>query len=329
VPLALPIAYLAVFAAALVAVVGVAGALFRRSDGAKRVARRLQALTLDKEVDDGRPAVVRRQKADEFRNPRLEQLHGQARNFLEQADVAWTPNQMAAAGGALIFVLWMIAVAAMLMRDAVTPGRVVAALAASALVPVAAGWIYLTNRRAARLRRIEQQLPVALDIVTRAIRAGHPVIAALQLAAHEMDAPLGAQLSQVIDETAYGSDLREALTALAKRTGSQDVHFFAVSVSIQAETGGSLSEILESLASVIRSRNTLHLRVKSLASEGRASAAILTALPILLIGGIALAKPTFYTDKFSDPVFWPIVGGVAALFCVGQVIMYRITHFKY
>jgi tight adherence protein B len=249
--------------------------------------------------------------------------------FLEQADVAWTPGQALAGAGAAAGLLWLASLAVMLARDAVTPGGVLQALAVAVALPAVAGWAYVSRRRAARLRRIEAQLPVALDIINRAIRAGHPVVAAVQLAAQELEDPMGAQLRRVVEETAYGSDFRAALAAFARRTGSQDVNFFAVSVSIQAETGGSLADVLEGLASVIRARNTLHSRVKALASEGRASASILTVLPLLLIGGIFLVKPSFYTDKFSDPVFWPVVAAVGAMFCVGQVIMYRITHFKY
>src|SRR5262249_48936112 len=121
-------------------------------------------------------------------------------------------------------------------------------------------------------------------IVTRAIRAGHPVVSAVHLAANELSDPVGTEFGLIVDETTYGMEFRDALVSFARRTGSADAHFFAVSIGIQSETGGNLAEILEGLASVIRGRMTLAQRVKALSSEGRASAMILSGLPIFLVG---------------------------------------------
>lgn len=328
-PYALPIAYLAVFVAAIIVVMTGATALYRRSDHTRRVARRLQALAPADAATDDKSALLRRRAPGEFRSPTLARLNAGAQTWLEQSDLPWTPSQFFTTIGAASALLCLASLAAMLARDTISPGAFLGVLAAASLLPPLAAWAFLSRRRAQRKRRIEEQLPIALDIVNRAIRAGHPIIAAVQLAASELDDPIGGELRKIVDETAYGSDFREALASFAKRTGSQDAHFFSVSVSIQAETGGSLAEILENLASVIRARATLAKRVKALGSEGRASANILSALPILLIGGITLSEPHFYTDKFSDPVFWPVVISVCVVYLVGQLMMHRITHFKY
>src|SRR5260221_436317 len=126
-----------------------------------------------------------------------------------------------------------------------------------------------------------------------------------------------------------GYKFKNASTAFARRTGSPDAHFFAVSVGIQSETGGNLAEILEGLARVIRGRSTLAKRVKALASEGLASAQILSALPILLVAFFAIVRPTFYTDKFGDPVFWPVVIFILLLYGAGWLMIHRIINFKY
>ena len=328
-PYALPLAYLAVFVAAMIVVLASATALYRRSDHTRRVARRLQALSPTEESTDDKPALLRRRSAGEFSSPTLARIYADAQTWLEQADLTWTPSQFFTTVGAGSAVLCLAAFAFILTREAISPTVMLGLFAAAISFPVVGAWAFISRRRAARQRRIEAQLPIALDIVNRAIRAGHPIIAAVQLAAAELDDPIGAELRKIVDETAYGSDFREALANFAKRTGSQDAHFFAVSVSIQAETGGSLAEILEGLASVMRARATLAKRVKALGSEGRASANILSALPVLLIGGITLSQPTFYTDKFSDPVFWPAVITVLVVYLIGQLMMYRITHFKY
>jgi tight adherence protein B len=166
-------------------------------------------------------------------------------------------------------------------------------------------------------------------VVNRALRAGHPVISAVQLAADEMADPIGSELGLVVDEATYGAEFKVALTNFARRAGSTDVHFFAVSVSIQSETGGNLAEILEGLASVIRGRVTLGKRVKALASEGKATVALLSALPVFLVGGLTLSQPDYYSSKFDDPIFWPTIVGVAVLYLIGLYAFNKIINFKY
>ena len=144
-----------------------------------------------------------------------------------------------------------------------------------------------------------------------------------------MGDPIGSEFGLIVDETTYGYEFREALANFARRTASPDAHFFAVSIGVQAETGGNLAEILEGLASVIRGRTMLGKRVRALSSEGRASALLLSALPVLLVAFMLLTQPTYYTSKFSDPIFWPVAGGVFASYLVGLLIIRRIINFKY
>jgi tight adherence protein B len=190
-------------------------------------------------------------------------------------------------------------------------------------------WVWLNRRRLKRRRILEEQMPLALDVINRAIRAGHPVVAAVQLAANEMGDPIGSEFGLIVDETTYGLAFRDALANFAERTGSPDAHFFAVSVGIQSETGGNLAEILAGLAAVIRGRATLSKRVKALSSEGRVSALILSALPALLISVLFALHPTFYTSKFSDPIFWPVVAGNGVLYVLGWFMIRRIINFRY
>jgi tight adherence protein B len=203
------------------------------------------------------------------------------------------------------------------------------ALPASVVICGLAFWTWISRRRTKRLKQLEEQMPLALDVINRAIRAGHPVVSAVRLAGEEMGDPIGSEFGLIEDETTYGFEFRDALMNFARRTGSADAHFFAVSVGIQAETGGNLAEILEGLATVIRSRATLAKRVKALSSEGRASAALLSALPVLLISFMMLTNSAYYTTKFSDPIFWPVVGIVFLIYLAGLVMIRRILNFKY
>jgi tight adherence protein B len=192
---------------------------------------------------------------------------------------------------------------------------------------VAAMWI--ARRRAARLTKLEEQLPQALDVMIRALRAGHPVISAVNLVTQEMPDPIGSEFGLVMDETTYGGEFRDALRNLARRTGSADIAFFAVSIAIQTETGGNLAEILSGLATVIRGRASLNKRIRALSSEGRMSALILSLLPLVCVSAVSLFHPEFYTSKFSDPAFWPIVAGIVLLYGLGQLVIHRIVTFKY
>jgi tight adherence protein B len=205
----------------------------------------------------------------------------------------------------------------------------VMALIGAAILSCGGAYIWVNRRRTARLKKLEQQLPLALDVVVRAIRAGHPVVAAVQLAAEELGDPIGSEFGLIVDEYTYGSDLKEALRNFARRSGSSDAHFFAVSVGVQAETGGNLAEILNGLASVIRARRTLVMKVKALSSEGRSSALVLSALPIFLVSFLMLTQPNYYIDKFGDPLFWTISAAVGGLYLVGWLIIQRIINFKY
>lgn len=252
--------------------------------------------------------------------------------YLNQAGIAIPLYRLIAYALGAAAVLWLVST--YMLRSVAGPGvtaigdSVLALIAAIMLVAVPL-WVWISGKHRQRRKLLEEQLPLALDIIVRSIRAGHPVVSAVQLVTQEMGDPIGTEFGLIVDETTYGFEFREALVNFARRTGAPDAHFFAVSVGIQSETGGNLAEILNNLASVVRGRLTLAKRVQALASEGRMSAVVLSVLPILLIGFVGLTQPSFYTSKFADPIFWPVVIFGLALFGVGQLIMNRIVNFKY
>jgi tight adherence protein B len=225
--------------------------------------------------------------------------------------------------------VWLLSLAILVVKGSSLVNGILTALVIAAVLAGVGAWVWLDGRRKKRLKKLEEQLPLALDIVIRAIRAGHPVISAVQLASEELGDPIGSEFGLIVDETTYGLEFKEALVSFARRTGSADAHFFAVSVGIQSETGGNLAEILEGLAAVIRGRQTLAKRVKALSSEGKASAVILSVLPLFLIGMMMLLAPTFYTSKFGDQLFWPVATAVLVVYLIGQVIIKKITTIRY
>jgi len=325
-----PLIYVLAFVAVVLLVQALSSIVFSSSDRTRRVNRRLALLDSGMNPADVYKTLLRRPASIDLGTPYLTGLYDRVSIFCRQANLPISLPRLVAivAGGAIA--IWSINLA--LTGIGGTPSlslNSIVSLLASFALSVLIAWVWVNRRRDARLKMLEEQMPVALDVINRALHAGHPAIAAVQLAALEMGDPIGSEFGLIVDETTYGYEFKDALANFARRTGSRDADFFAVSVGIQSETGGNLAEILGGLAKVIRARATLGKRVRALASEGRASALLLSVLPLGLISAFALLQPTFYTSKFSDPIFWPAVGVVCAVYLLGWVMIHRIINFKY
>lgn len=202
----------------------------------------------------------------------------------------------------------------------------------AALVAVLAGFILpvlaLMLRRRARWKAMTAQLPDAIDIMVRSLKAGHPVATSINMVAREMRDPLATEFGLVVDEMTYGLNLESALSNMARRAGLGDLRFMVVAVTVQVEVGGNLAEILSSLSRVIRERAKMRAKIRALSAEGRFSAVLLSILPFALIGVINLVAPTFYSAVKGDPVFWPILGFGFFLMVLGMIVMYRMVNFR-
>jgi tight adherence protein B len=189
--------------------------------------------------------------------------------------------------------------------------------------------ILIVNRIAQRRRKkMEEQFPVALDIFTRSLRAGHPVASAINLITQEMADPIGSEFGLVSDEVSYGAELTDALLAMAERWDLEDMRMFVVSVSVQSETGGNLAEILENLSDVIRARASMYMKVRALSSEGRMSAWMLTILPIFTLVSMFLVNPGFYFDVAQDSIFLIGFPALIMLYIIGVIIIRRMVDLK-
>ncbi len=324
------LAYILAFVAVVMIVQAAAGLVFQAGDRSRRVNRRLDLLNSGMSRDQVFEALVRRKPQGALAEA-APGLYDRVANYFRQAGVMVTPQRFVvgvAAVAGLAVVIGFIGLSVAQKGSGVLVNFLVATFGGVGLVFLGA-FVWLGVMRSRRLRRLEEQLPLALDVTVRALRAGHPLIMSVKLAADEMQDPIGSEFGLIVDETNYGMEFRDALTNFAHRTGSEYAHFFAVCVSIQNETGGNLAEILSNLCSVIRNMQTLHLRVRALSAEGRMSAQILTALPIGLVAFLMLTQPTFYTTKFDDPLFWPGAAIILAMFLIGQFTINRMVNFKY
>ena len=184
------------------------------------------------------------------------------------------------------------------------------------------------RRKEKRRRKMEEQFPIALDVFTRALKAGHPIASAIDLLTKEMEDPLGSEFGIVADEVAYGGELTSSLLELADRWDLQDMRMFVVSISLQNETGGNLAEILTNLSSVIRERASMFMKVRALSSEGRMSGWMLTILPIFTFVTLFLMNPKFYFDVAGDPIFSTGFTLLILLYLIGVYAIRRLIDLK-
>lgn len=182
--------------------------------------------------------------------------------------------------------------------------------------------------RSRRQKAFGAQFPDALDMIVRSLRAGHPTPIALTMVAREMPDPVGSEFGIVVDEITYGADLETALRNLNVRIGQDDLPLFVTAVAIQGSTGGNLGEILENLSSVIRLRFKMRRKIRALAAEGRASALILSSLPVVMFLIIQVVSPNFYASVWDIPLTKQALIAAGAWMGIGNLIMYRLVNFK-
>jgi tight adherence protein B len=165
-------------------------------------------------------------------------------------------------------------------------------------------WAYhhCQGRIKKRNRQFLDQFPDAIDMVVRSIRAGFPLNTALQMIADNMQEPSKTEFRFVLNDLGLGRSINEALTRLCTRINGQDVRFFAVMVTIQQETGGNLAEVLGNLSGILRKRKLLRDKLRALTSEGRATAWILSALPVLVFLVLCFMQPTYLEPLWTDPL---------------------------
>ncbi len=189
-------------------------------------------------------------------------------------------------------------------------------------------WVWVSGKAKKRFSMIEEQLPDAIDLIVRGLRVGHPFVHALAAAAKEIPDPLGTELGLIADEAAYGRDMGEALMAFAERMDMQDLRFLAVSVTIQAQSGGNLAEILDGLAKVVRARFKLFRRVRAITAEAKWSGMFLSGFPIGAMLMISVIKPDYYDEVKETPLFIPVALVVVAFLIVNVLYMRKMVNIQ-
>ncbi len=189
-------------------------------------------------------------------------------------------------------------------------------------------WIWLYTTRASRLKKFAGQLSDAMELVARALRAGHSLAAGMHVVAEEMPAPICKEFGRVYEEQNLGIPLEEALKGMCDRVPNLDLRFFVTSVAIQRQTGGDLAEILDRIGHVIRERFKILGQVKALTAEGRLSGVVLIAMPIGLFLMMMYMKPDYIELLWKDPMGQQMSMGAVVLMLIGSYAIKKIVDIK-
>ncbi|WP_420821564.1 type II secretion system F family protein [Prosthecochloris ethylica] len=196
--------------------------------------------------------------------------------------------------------------------------------AAIACTPI----LWLLRNANQRRKAFEDKLPETLDYISRALRAGHSLTSALAMIGKEFPAPIGQEFKTVSDEMAFGIPFKNAIGRLADRIRSNDLNFFVISLMIQHETGGNLTELLDGLASTIRERVKLRGKVRTLSSEGRTSAWVLGSMPFVMTAIITVINPRYISVLWSTPQGHTLLLIAGGLMVAGVFVLQRIIRIK-
>ena len=236
--------------------------------------------------------------------------------LIEQSGTKMTPG-----GFALISILAAIAALVVIAAFASTLFAASVGAIVAGLIP----YLVLLKRRSSRLKRFEEQFPEALDLLSRALRAGHAFQTAMGMVAEELPAPVGPEFKKTFEQQNFGLPLKEALLELADRIPILDVRFFVTAVSIQRETGGNLAEILDNLASVVRERFKILRQVRVHTAHGRFTGWVLLALPAALGIALSLISPDHMNTLFTEELGKTMLIGAAVMQFLGYIWIRKVV----
>ena len=295
----------------------------RKGPEATRLKQRLKALAASS--DHTTQAQVLKQgmlgelSAFERALQQMPRLHARDRAIL-QSGLQWTVSGVLIASTSLLVFGWILTAEGAHL----SPLICLAVAGSAACLPVA----YVMHRRGKRLATIGRPLPDTLDLMTRALRAGHAFTAALKMAGEETSEPIAGEFRTVHDQINFGVSMQQALANLSERVPSTDVRYFVVAVLIQRESGGNLTEILSNLSNLIRQRAKLLAKIKVLSSEGRMSAWILGVMPFALAAAMHAVNPKFMSLLWTDPIGQTLIEYMLTLMAIGALVMRKIVRIR-
>ena len=297
-------------------------AMLLRGDDSARTEDRLAMLTAGKPSGSGPAQSSVLTHPLDGTQTALAEFLGKFRNLsllFIQADTSLTPSKffVITAGMALA---GTVAAALTGMNAAIVP-----------LFTILSGFLplfWLTFRRKRRLKKFAKQLPDALELMSRALRAGHSLASGFHLVSTEMSEPIGVEFQRVFEEQNLGISMDESLQNMTERVPNLDLRFFATAVILQRQTGGDLAEILDKIGELVRERFKIWGQVQALTGEGRLSGIVLLALPPVLFATVWYLNPEYVMVLFTDPMGKKMLFGGVVLQILGALVIRKIVNIK-
>jgi tight adherence protein B len=200
--------------------------------------------------------------------------------------------------------------------------------AVAACIGISIPYFALKFQRSSRLKKFENALPDCIELMARALRAGHSMASSIEIIAEQSPEPLASEFSTCFQQQKFGIPFRDALLAMGNRVPSKDLHFLITAVLVQKETGGDLTDILDRTTHVIRERIRIYGEIKTYTAQGRLTGWILSLMPIVMLGLINFITPGYSHVLFYDPVGQKLVMGGAVLITIGALIIRKIVDIK-
>lgn len=311
----------AVFGAVLVLMLGLTSAASRGARMQRAVRRRLERIGADSQQDI---ASILREKY-------LTTLSPLERRFEELPLMARISATVEQSGGSTPAYRIVIASLVFAVAGGLLGGLLLHSAIAGLMIGVVAGtlpYFRLVMRRRRRLAKIEEQIPDAIDIIKRALRAGHPFNAAIKLVADDMEQPIAKEFELTFSDLNYGNDVRRALLGLLSRVPSVSLMALVTSVLVQRETGGNLAEILEQIAKVVRGRFRFERKLLTLSAEGRISAWVLSLVPIGLVAMLSISSPQYLPVLLASQLGHKLIYAACILALLGVLWIRRIIRIE-
>ncbi|VBB44116.1 Type II secretion system protein [uncultured Desulfatiglans sp.] len=198
----------------------------------------------------------------------------------------------------------------------------------TALLAATAPFYYLKFRHKQQMAKFERQLPDALDLIARSLRAGHALTGGMKIVADEFNDPLGPEFDQTLDEINFGPSVTQALKNLAARVDNPDLSLFVTVVILQRETGGNLAEVMENLADIIRQRFKFRGKVRAISAEGKTTAMVLVAIPCLVAVALFFINPDYIDILLTEPLGKLFLGIAVLMMFLGILVIRRMIRIE-
>ncbi len=230
--------------------------------------------------------------------------------------------------GSYVFVNLAIAAVVIALAKLLLGQTIVAAILLGVIVGAGLPYMVIGKMAERRIKNFTGQFPDAIDLIVRGLKSGLPVTESIAGVGREMPDPVGAEFRLISDGIKFGKSMEDALWETARRLDTPEFKFFVISLSVQRETGGNLSEALGNLSDILRRRRQMKLKIKAMSSEAKASAIILGSLPFLMFGIIFALNPEYEMELFTDPRGQLMLGFGVGIMAVGIAIMSKMVKFE-